>query len=563
MNIYNSYDELRNSKNNEADRCVLVTGINKNTTLGAGFFIYDKNDKTSTDDSGIVIKTIDNHRWKRMYDGAVCIEWFDLNFKGETDQTDKFFTIINRYGTIISLDNLPRKILITKELSTSQNIDWNLPLSILAKTPDMELNENGDKKAVVLKRMLHIKGKSIKIQGVTFDGKNNASQAIHIEKPDFCQIIKCNFINFWGQESSKVLYIHTAKKIRIIDSEFNNIACKWSNAPSDEVGSLRAIWIKEKCDDVVISGCYFKDIVNRNSPLGEIKYDDADAIVCETDYKYIENIQRVIISNCIFDNVGKSCVKSFGNQNNSILIKDSICLTTGVVSNEPIASPENTNAMLCFARIYAGSLIVKNCTVENGVMSRFIDVADTQITPKTPGESTITIPVRNIIISECVFNPLYSKYSGKSLTTPFVISSPTSRVVINDNVFGKYASQGVISSNFISYRSNKHSQLVSSFIDIRSTGSASIHNCYFEGDSTPGTRAVTISSAPFLSMANNMYLKTTQGVLLSHKIMEPFQATIVGEIFMDLTEEEIRETLSVDLRQFIVKGLISSNRKTD
>lgn len=57
------------------------------TTSGiAGFFYYDSADTTSVDNGGTVIVASNGKRWKRLYDGAVNVNWFGVNISnGVTD----------------------------------------------------------------------------------------------------------------------------------------------------------------------------------------------------------------------------------------------------------------------------------------------------------------------------------------------------------------------------------------------------------------------------------------------------------------------------------------------
>lgn len=83
---------------------IYVTGYNKDSKVGGGYFFYDEFDTTTKDDSGTVIVTVSGKRWKRV-EKTINIYMFGAVGDGVTDDSKAFNLAFNSNIEIINIPN--------------------------------------------------------------------------------------------------------------------------------------------------------------------------------------------------------------------------------------------------------------------------------------------------------------------------------------------------------------------------------------------------------------------------------------------------------------------------
>jgi len=202
---------------------------------------------------------------------GVYPEWFGAKGDGKTDDTKAIQAAINSFPVV----NLQSKTYLSNNV-----IVVGSGKTIIGKGNNSELKCTKEGC-----RQLFIKGNKTLLKGIIF---NNVAKGY----PDY------GYDN-GGVNSTNVVYYHGVEGIAVVQCSFKNAIC--------------GLYIHSACKDIFVEGCSFdcfKSLPDdHNNPRSGCAGGygiclDAD----DSDNKDIDNIYRVKIRNCIFNNVQRHCL---------------------------------------------------------------------------------------------------------------------------------------------------------------------------------------------------------------------------------------------------------------
>jgi len=144
---------------------IYVTGQSTVPQLGiSGFFVLDQTDSVSPDNGGTVIVGAGGRRWKRQFDGDICVKWFGAKGDGTANDTASVQAFLNMAGPLRITDGI---YIVGPLLVRSNTVLSFSPGAVLKAKTGYATNDS----------LLSLSG----VDDVTIDGNNASIQMLKAE----------------------------------------------------------------------------------------------------------------------------------------------------------------------------------------------------------------------------------------------------------------------------------------------------------------------------------------------------------------------------------------------
>ena len=248
-----------------------------------GVFVYDNTDTTSTDDTGVVIKTnTGNYIYKRKYKNAVNVKWFGAKGDGLTDDTTAIQNALTLYDDVF----VPKGTYLVNGLNFKSNNTLR-----------------GDGKSAILKanfdtaRIINIYNTSVVIENVTVEDLtlDGGGQTTNI---------------YTGIKRAYGVYISKAQNIRINNLLIKKCGVANSAAPKTDVNhggyGILAESRNGEIRNIRISNIDVFDIAGGGMQMG-------DGIIINGFNSNTSIVPyNVVVENCHVERVGRHCISIGG-----------------------------------------------------------------------------------------------------------------------------------------------------------------------------------------------------------------------------------------------------------
>jgi hypothetical protein len=256
--------------------CVLVRGYETAGDGGGGLFYFDALSITAANGGTVFALDAGVGRWKRVFDGAINVKWFNARGDGSTDDTSAVQASLTAGREI----EIPNGTFIVSGLSV-------VGATGKAIRGVGTLKHKAGVSPGISDEILLLSGSTdISISGITFDG-NNGQHGVWEESYDCVKVRSCQRVTFTNVTFQNInndgIYVQSTTSLT---ADVNVSGCQFVGNNENRNG-ISIISAKR----VTVTDSHFVGMSRNNMP---------GAIDLEPNLSS-ETVQDVIVSNCTFD----------------------------------------------------------------------------------------------------------------------------------------------------------------------------------------------------------------------------------------------------------------------